>query len=92
MAKKFTELQAKMPPTARARAATRAEAMRDAPQLSADAKLGLAVDGGNQEVDPTARPRYALDELLAQCNPSNTHLSAEDREWLNARPVGRESL
>lgn len=38
-----------------------------------------------------AQPHYTLDELLAQCDPSNVRLSAEDREWLNARPVGRES-
>jgi antitoxin ChpS len=42
-------------------------------------------------VEPAARPRYTLEELLAQCDAS-TEISAEDREWLDARPVGDELL
>jgi hypothetical protein len=38
-----------------------------------------------------ARPRYTLDELLGQCNAS-AELTAEDREWLDTKPVGSELL
>jgi antitoxin ChpS len=42
-------------------------------------------------INPNPRPRYTLDELLAQCDAA-ADLSAEDREWLDARPVGGELL
>ena len=54
-------------------------------------KAGLSVDNGRLVVEPAARPRYTLDELLAQCDAS-AEISAEDREWLDARPVGGELL
>jgi len=42
-------------------------------------------------VAPAARPRYSLDELLAQCDPS-AEFSAEEREWLDAPAIGREVI
>ena len=64
-------------------------ALLDVLHLSAGAKVGLAVDNGRLVVEPKARPRYTLDELLAQCDAS-AELTAEDREWLDANPVGSE--
>ena len=58
---------------------------------SADAKVGLAVDNGRLVVEPKVRPRYALDELLAQCDPAAV-AAPEDREWLDGGPVGGELL
>jgi antitoxin ChpS len=66
-------------------------ALLDVLHLTAGAKVGLAVDNGRLVVEPKARPRYTLDELLAQCDPS-ADLTAEDREWLDAPAVGRELL
>jgi antitoxin ChpS len=66
-------------------------ALLDVLHLAAGAKVGLAVDNGRLVVEPTARPRYSLDELLAQCDAS-AEVSAEDREWLDGRPVGGELL
>jgi antitoxin ChpS len=66
-------------------------ALLDVLHLAAGAKVGLVVDNGRLVVEPTARPRYTLEELLAQCDAS-TEISAEDREWLDARPVGDELL
>ena len=66
-------------------------ALLDILRLGAGAKVGLAIDNGRLVIEPQARPRYTLDELLAQCDP-NTDLSTEDREWLDARPVGNELL
>lgn len=60
-------------------------------QIGAGAKVGLAVENGRLIVEPQARPRYSLDELLAQCDPS-AEASPEDREWLGAKPVGDELL
>ncbi len=59
--------------------------------LQVGATVGLAVDNGRLIVEPTLRPHYSLDELLAQCDAS-AEVSAEDREWLDDTPVGRELL
>ena len=37
------------------------------------------------------KPRYTLAELLAQCD-FDMPLSQEDKDWLNAKPVGKEIL
>ena len=66
-------------------------ALLDVLHLAAGAKVGLVIDNGRLVVEPAARPRYTLEELLAQCDAS-TEISAEDREWLDARPVGEELL
>ena len=60
-------------------------------RLQAGATVGLVVDGGRLIVEPQPRPRYTLDELLAQCDPS-AELTQEDGEWLEAKPVGGELL
>ncbi|EAZ7030458.1 antitoxin [Salmonella enterica] len=66
-------------------------ALLDVLHLTAGAKVGLAVDNGRLVVEPQARPRYTLDELLAQCDGS-AEITAEDREWLDSKPVGGELL
>jgi len=66
-------------------------ALLDLLLLNAGAKVGLAVEGGRLIVEPRARTRYTLDELLAQCDAS-AEPGPEDREWLDAKPVGGELL
>ncbi|MDQ2945223.1 MAG: antitoxin [Acidobacteriota bacterium] len=66
-------------------------ALLDILQLRPGAKVGLAVQGGRLVVEPQQRPRYTLEELLAQCNPKAPR-SKEDREWLDSKPVGRELI
>jgi antitoxin ChpS len=66
-------------------------ALLDVLHLTAGAKVGVTVDNGRLVVEPQARPHYTLDELLAQCDPS-AELTAEDREWLDAKPAGHELL
>ncbi|WP_225772564.1 AbrB/MazE/SpoVT family DNA-binding domain-containing protein [Inquilinus sp. Marseille-Q2685] len=66
-------------------------AILDILHLDAGAKVGLTVDNGRLVIEPQGRPRYTLDELLAQCDPS-ADLTPEDREWLDAKPVGSELL
>jgi antitoxin ChpS len=59
--------------------------------LRPGAKVGLAVHGGRLVVEPQRRPRYTLDELLAQCNPK-ARRSTEDREWLDDGLAGGELI
>jgi antitoxin ChpS len=66
-------------------------AILDMLHLHAGATVGLAVDHGRLVVEPTPRPRYSLDELLAQCDAS-AEVSAEDQAWLDSKPVGSELL
>ena len=64
-------------------------AILDLLHLRAGATVGLAVDGERLIVEARPRRRYTLSELLAQCEAS-PELDAEDREWIDAPPVGRE--
>ena len=59
--------------------------------LHAGATVGLTVDHGRLVVEPTPRPRFSLEELLAQCDAS-AGISEEDRAWLDSEPVGNELL
>lgn len=59
--------------------------------LHAGATVGLTVDHGRLVIELTLRPRYTLDELLAQCDAS-AEISTEDRAWLDSKPVGSELL
>jgi hypothetical protein len=42
------------------------------------------------EYQKIPKPSYTLEELLSQCTDAD--FSAEDREWLDAKPVGRELI
>lgn len=66
-------------------------ALLDILRLRPGAKVGLAVQDGRLVVEPRKRPRYTLDELLAQCNPK-ARRGKEEREWLDDKPVGGELL
>jgi antitoxin ChpS len=66
-------------------------ALLDVLRLRAGAKVGLAVQNGRLVVEPRQRPRYTLDELLAQCDPKAPR-GDEDREWLDDRRAGCELL
>jgi antitoxin ChpS len=64
-------------------------AILDLLHLEAGATVGLAVDGERLVVQPQTKPRYTLDELLAQCE-SPPAFTEEERVWLDLPPVGRE--
>jgi antitoxin ChpS len=66
-------------------------ALLDILRLRPGAKVGLAVQGGRLVVEPQQRPRYTLEELLAQCN-AKAPRSKEDREWLDSNMVGDELI
>lgn len=66
-------------------------AILDLLHLNAGTTVGVAVDAGRLIVQPHPRPRYTLDALLAQCDPSAAS-DPEDRAWLDAPAVGGELI
>jgi antitoxin ChpS len=56
--------------------------------LTAGTPVTVEVKGRSLVIEPR-RPRYTLNELLAQCNP-RARRSKEDQEWLDAPAAGRE--
>jgi antitoxin ChpS len=64
-------------------------AILDLLHLEAGATVGLAVDGERLVVQPHPKPKYTLDELLAQCDPEAV-MAEEDRAWIDLGPEGRE--
>ena len=59
--------------------------------LQAGAKVSILVRSGQLVVEPHRRPRYTLDELLAQCNPKALRRK-DERQWLTGKPKGREVI
>jgi antitoxin ChpS len=68
-------------------------AFLDQLHLKAGATVGLVIDNGRLVVEPAARPRYTLAELLAQAEAASVYpLPAEEREWIDAPAVGKELI
>jgi len=63
----------------------------DVLRLGPGARVGIVVERGRLVVEPQRRPRYTLDELLAQCN-RKARRSKEEKEWLEGKPVGSELI
>jgi antitoxin ChpS len=59
--------------------------------LRSGAMVGISIGRGRLVVEPRKRPRYTLDELLAQCD-AKARRTKEEREWLDNKPVGRELI
>ena len=59
--------------------------------LGPGATVGMGVQEGRLIIEPTKKPRYSLDELLAQCDPLAAP-SEEDLAWAADPPVGRELI
>jgi antitoxin ChpS len=66
-------------------------ALLDVLHLTAGATVGLTVDNGRLVVEPQARPRYTMTELLAASDYSQAPPS-EQREWVDAPAVGDELI
>lgn len=60
--------------------------------LDAGSQVDVQVVDGRLVVAPTVKPKYTIDALLAQCTEENMALTAEDQEWLDSPPVGKEVL
>jgi len=61
--------------------------------LTEGGRIGVSVADGKLIAEPAdvGRPHYALEDLLAACDPG-APLTAEDEAWLNDRPVGSELI
>ncbi|WP_417277094.1 antitoxin [Castellaniella sp.] len=66
-------------------------ALLDVLRLQAGAKVGLVVDKGRLVIEPSARPRYTMAELLAASDYSHSQ-PIEEREWVDAPAVGGELI
>ena len=66
-------------------------ALLDILHLRPGAQVGIAIESGRLVVEPQPRPRYTMDELLAQCNPKASRTKV-DREWVGNGPAGAEIL
>lgn len=66
-------------------------ALLDILRLRPGTTVGIGVERGRLVVEAQKRPRYTLDDLLAQCDPKAARRK-EDREWLDNKPVGRELI
>jgi antitoxin ChpS len=66
-------------------------ALLDILQLQPGTKVGIAIERGRLVVEPQQRPRYTLEQLLAQCNPK-AHRTRQEQEWLESKPVGGELI
>lgn len=71
---------------------------RRAMSLSAGDEVDVTVDQGRMVLEPVVqakppmrvrRPKYTIEELVEGYN-ADAPLSAEEREWMDAPPVGRE--
>ncbi|MFZ0630332.1 MAG: hypothetical protein WA374_02725 [Acidobacteriaceae bacterium] len=60
-------------------------------QLHAGAHVGVSVEKGRLIVEPAARPRYTLSDLLAESKFPKRR-SRADRAWLEDSPAGGELL
>lgn len=54
-------------------------------------KIDISIENGRLVALPQRRPRYTLDELLAQCRPSAAR-TRQEREWLGGKSAGRELI
>jgi antitoxin ChpS len=67
------------------------KAIVDELNLKAETKVDLTVEDGKLVVRANKRPKYKLDDLLAQCD-QNAQRNPEQDEWLNTPTVGREII
>ena len=59
--------------------------------LHAGSQVNVNVQNGQLVIVPRVKPRYALGELMSQCDFSQP-ISQEEREWLDVTPVGLEDI
>ncbi|MDX3926503.1 MAG: AbrB/MazE/SpoVT family DNA-binding domain-containing protein [Shinella sp.] len=59
--------------------------------LQANTKLEVSVQDGKIVAVPRQRPKYTLEELLAQCD-LDAPWSEEEREWMDTPAVGNEII
>jgi antitoxin ChpS len=66
-------------------------ALLDVANLTVGGQVAVSVEAGKLVIEPRSKPRYTLQELLAQCDPK-APMSDEDRDWTSSGAVGREEI
>jgi len=67
------------------------KAVVESVDLRLDQEVDIEAVNGKIVITPIeGKKEYKLDDLLKQCKPSLMKLDDEDKEWLNAEPVGKE--
>lgn len=66
-------------------------ALLDLLNLRAGAEVAVAVADGKLVIEPAPKKRYALADLLAECD-AKADACPDDREWLDSGPQGSELL
>ncbi|MFK5953022.1 MAG: AbrB/MazE/SpoVT family DNA-binding domain-containing protein [Desulfobacterium sp.] len=59
-------------------------------KIDVDQRVNMEIKGGKLIITPVTNIQYNLDDLLKNCPPKAMRLDDENREWLNAAPVGKE--
>jgi len=59
--------------------------------VSVGGSLNAEINDGSLILTP-AEPIYTMTDLLAGCNRESMQLNDEDKQWLNATPVGKERI
>ncbi len=59
--------------------------------LEKDQTVTIEAKGGKIIITPVQEKKeYTIDELLSQCDPEAVTLDDDDKNWINAEPVGKE--
>jgi len=67
------------------------KAIVDTVGLYLDQAINIEAENGRIIITPIIRQKeYTIDELVSQCNSEFIKLDEDDKNWLNAEPVGRE--
>ncbi len=59
--------------------------------LQSGSQVSIEVQDGKLVVAPKNKPRYTLEELMAQCDLTQP-TSADEREWIDAPAAGSEEI
>ncbi len=67
------------------------KAVVDSINLRLDQEVDIEAVNGKIVITPIEKKKeYKLEELLKKCESETMALDKEDREWLDAEPVGKE--
>ncbi len=68
------------------------KAVVESVNLHLDQEVDIEAVNGKIVITPIKKKKeYKLDDLLSQCPPASMKLTKEDKEWLDAEPVGKEA-
>lgn len=66
-------------------------ALLDILKLKAGANVGIALEGSRLVIEPTKRPHYRMEQLLADSDYTTAPTDME-RDWIDAPARGQELL